>query len=60
MYVEEKESELNLEDGNNNIGPCEKCTYLGIQINTSGKTTKEIETRITKEGQIIGALNSVL
>ncbi|XP_030753177.1 uncharacterized protein LOC115880180 [Sitophilus oryzae] len=47
-------------DGNIEIGSCNKYTYLGTQIDYTGRTESEIEERILKGKKVSGCLNSVL
>lgn len=50
---------LHLKDGET-ISLCSQYIYLGTKIEGKGNTDKEIEERMIKEKQPIGALNSLL
>jgi len=45
---------------NETISCCTEYTYLETQINSGGRTEKEIEDRIVKGKKVIGYLNSIL
>lgn len=59
MVIGEEGKDLQLNNGMV-IKACEEYTYLGSKIHISGRMDREIQNRITKGQQTIGALNGIL
>ncbi|XP_044766420.1 uncharacterized protein LOC123322542 [Coccinella septempunctata] len=59
LCIGQKADSLHLED-NIEIGTCSEYTYLGAQIDHTGRTETEIGLRILKGRRVIGCLNSIL